>query len=288
MGTHAVLVGAVIRRVLQRFFEVNGPFLAAGLAFYVLLYCLPLLLLFVTMLTFTVLESRRAVEAVQDFVSELVPVSETAILGALSGAVERRELLGLVSLVGLLLFGSFMFGAVRHVLNTVFGVEQRRALFRAWISDFLAMLGAGGLLALALGLGSAIALLFDFATRIPALEPYVSHTWTFFGRLMAVAFTWGLLYLLFRVAPARSLPPRALFVAATVGVGLLELSKWLFSWYVGAARAYAVVYGALAGLVFFMLWAYYASSVFVLAAIVGREVERTLYRESASNQGGSE
>ena len=55
---------------------------------------------------------------------------------------------------------------------------------------------------------------------------------------------------------------------------LLEISKWLFLWFVREAGTYAVLYGALGGLVFFVLWIYYASAVFVLAATFGRVLER--------------
>ena len=54
---------------------------------------------------------------------------------------------------------------------------------------------------------------------------------------------------------------------------LLEISKWLFAWYVRAARDYAVFYGALGGLVFFVLWIYYASMTLVLAATLGAVLE---------------
>lgn len=248
-------------------------FLSAGLSFYVLLYCFPLLLLFVTALGYTLQESDAALRAVQAFLERLFPTSERAIDQALESFVAQRNVLGLVTLGGFFVFGTFLFGAVRHVLNSVFGVEQRRSFLRGFGADIVAMLGTGSLLALTVGIGSALAVAFDIIARIPALEPYLQPGWPFLGRLLSFAFAFTLLFLLFRFAPATSLSMKSLLTASLLGASLFEISKSVFAFYVASARGYTVVYGALGGLVFFILWIYYASSVFVLAATFARVME---------------
>jgi uncharacterized BrkB/YihY/UPF0761 family membrane protein len=47
----------------------------------------------------------------------------------------------------------------------------------------------------------------------------------------------------------------------------------VFTWYVRAAEGYTVFFGAIGGIVFFLLWVYYASLAFVMAASVGRAYE---------------
>jgi membrane protein len=265
----------VLADTLAEFFALDGPFLAAGLAFYILLYCFPLLLLFVTALGFVLEESERAMTAVATVVERLFPASEAAIGSALESFARNRGLLGLVAVVGFLFFGTFLFGAVRQVLNRVFGVEQRRTFLKAFGADVLAMLGTGGILAVAVGLASALALAVEVASRLPALRPLVEPEWPLLGRILTFLFAAALLYFLFRIAPAQSIARRSLLIASLAGAILLELSKWLFAWYVREARDYAVFYGALGGLVFFVLWIYYASMTFVLAATLGRVADRT-------------
>jgi membrane protein len=266
--------GRLLAETLREFFALNGPFLGAGLAFYVLLYCFPLLLLFVTALGFVLEESDRAMNGVENLVSRLFPASEDAVLGALESFAQHRGLLGIVTVIAFLLFGTFLFGAVRHVLNVVFGVEQRRTFLRGFGADVLAMFGTASLLAVAGGFTSALALAIEVASRLSVLRPWLEPGWVVLGHVLTFSFAATLLYLLFRIAPATTLSGPSLLTASLTGAVLFEISKWLFAWYVSHAQGFAAFYGALGGLVFFVVWIYYASGMFVLAATLGRVVER--------------
>jgi uncharacterized BrkB/YihY/UPF0761 family membrane protein len=58
-------------------------------------------------------------------------------------------------------------------------------------------------------------------------------------------------------------------VATLTATFLFQISKWAFGLYLQYARTTTAVYGALSALVFFFLWLYYASTIFVFAAEVG-------------------
>jgi membrane protein len=266
--------GRLFAETVRDFFGLNGTFLSAGLAFYVLLYCFPLLLLLVTALGYVLEESDRAMSGVESLVSRLFPASEDAVLGALESFAAHRGLLGIVTVFAFLLFGTFLFGAVRHVLNVVFEVEQRRTFLRGFGADVVAMLGTGGLLAVAGGITSALALAIEIASRLPVLHGWIEPGWVVLGHVLTFTFAATLLYLLFRIAPAKTLSRPSLVTASITGAVLFEISKWLFAWYVSRAHGFAAFYGALGGLVFFVIWIYYASVVFVLAATLGRVAER--------------
>jgi membrane protein len=259
----------ILGDTLREFTAANGPFLSAGLAFYALLYCFPLLLLFLTALGYLLEGSELAMRATTGFLQTLFPASEESMIDAVESFTGERHLLGLVTFASLLLFGSLLFRAVRHVLNVVFTVEQPRRFWKGLGADVLAMLGTGGLLALAVGLATLIALLIEAASRL-GLGPWLDPGWALLGRALTFLFAAALFFLLFRVGPAKCPGPRSLLAGSIAGAVLLELSKWLFLWFVREAGDYAVLYGALSGLVFFVLWIYYACLVFVLAATFAR------------------
>ena len=73
---------------------------------------------------------------------------------------------------------------------------------------------------------------------------------------------------------AETIGRKALGVSALTGAALFSLSKSAFSWYVTLARANTLIYGALAGLIFFYLWLYYTSLVFIIGAEVGWAFDR--------------
>lgn len=97
----------IVGDTLREFNASNDPFLSAGLAFYALLCCFPLLLLFVTALGYAVERSEVAMEATKSFVQTLFPASEPGVVGALESFSEHRHVLGLVTFAAFLLFGRF-------------------------------------------------------------------------------------------------------------------------------------------------------------------------------------
>jgi membrane protein len=271
--THA---WAVLKKTGQAFYRDNGFFLATGLAFNLLLYFVPLILLMISALGYTVLESERAMVEVQSVVRQFLPHSEQAFADNLAGIISDRGLLGLVGFFFFLIFSSTLFGSVRHVLNVVFKAEQRRGFLHGAGHDFLMMLITALLLVLVIAVASLLALLRAFGTEqlpmiTPALETFVSVV----GQLFAWLFLFGMFYVFYRFAPARGLHRRDLLIASLSATILFELARWAFTWYVAFARDALAVYGALAGLMFFFFWLYYASIIFILGAEIGFARDRS-------------
>lgn len=263
----------IVVEAVRRFFGMNGVFLSAGLAFYTILYCFPLLLIFVATVGYILEGSERTFAAVQSVLGELLPVSDERLGRALAELSDHRGILTLVAALSFLLVGTFLFGAIRHVLNLVFESGKRRSYFKGLTVDMLVMLAVGLLLAAAVIATVILALARDLGSRVPEVAPYVPRGWTLALWLVGNLLSWALLYLLFRLAPARTLSTPALVVASLSGVAFLAISRLVFTWYVRAAEGYAVFFGALGGIVFFVLWIYYGSIAFVLAAAVGRAYE---------------
>lgn len=261
-------------RGIRAFFAANGLFLSAGLSFYVLIYCFPLLLLFTSALGYA-LSSRRAMRAVETLLEQLLPTSRLLTTGSLETLVYQRELLGIVGVVSFLLFGTFLFDAVRYVLNVIFEISRERPIWKAFGADVMVMFAMGALLALTIVVTSVLEVAHDLGTSVEWIAPLVESGWVLIGRAVGFALTGAVLYLLYRVAPAETLSRRALLASAFTGACLFELSKWLFDFYVDYAREFTVFYGALSGLIFFILWIYYAAAVFTLAAALGNAYERS-------------
>lgn len=263
---------AVLWQGIRDFFAVNGLFLSAGLAFYVLVYCFPLLFLFVSAVGYA-LRSDRAMSALERLIGQLMPTSGLVGSTSLDTLVHQREILGLVGVVTFLAFGTFLFDAVRHVLNTVFHVTQERPIWKAFGADFLVMLAMGVLLGLTIVVTSALEIAGEYGAQVRWIGAFFDSGWLLVGRGVGFALAMAMLYLLYRVAPAKTLSSRALMFTAFVGSCLFEVSKILFAWYVSVVGDTAVFYGALSGLIFLVLWIYYASAVFTLAASLGRAYE---------------
>ena len=266
---------AILRGTAQKIVRDNGPFLASGLAFNILLYCFPLTLLLVSALGYVLGESHQTLMQVERALSRLLPRSQRVVVDTLTVVVEHRGLLGGAGFATFVLFGTFLFGSIRHTLNTVFHVVTPRSLVRGIIVDLLVMTCAGALFVLVIGVASLLAIIRGFGEQVPLLEPLVGPGMVLAGHMLGFAFTTMLFYILYRFAPAQRPGGKSLLLGAVSAALLLQVAKWLFAWSVRSAQDQTVWYGAVGGLIFFIFWLYYASLVFILGATIAWSYEQT-------------
>ena len=132
---------------MGKFLSDNGLFLASALAFNLLLYFIPLSLLMISLLGYTVLDSERAMQEVQSALKAFLPQSQQALADNLTAIIVNRGLLGVFGFASFVLFSTFLFGSIRTVLNRIFQVKQERTFFEGLIIDLL-MVGLTALLLL--------------------------------------------------------------------------------------------------------------------------------------------
>lgn len=266
----------ISKDVGRKFFVDSGLFLAAGLAFYLLLYTIPLGLLIISALGYTLVDSDRALAGVQGALQTLLPTSQQMVTETLSLIVAKRGFLGLVGFVALLISSLALFGSIRIVLNTVFEVRRSRRFMMSVGMDFLMMLATVALVMTTIGMTSLLTVIGNFSKGLPFLAPLLSPGWILATRAISFLFTLALFYLLYRFSPAQTIGPQGLALGSLAGAGLLEVSKGLFTWYIGFVQAIAGFYGVVGGMIVFFLWIYYAANVFILGAILGWISERAV------------
>lgn len=263
-------VWRVLKGTSLNFLDDHGFFLAMGLAFNLLLYFLPLTLLMISVLGYTALESERAMDEVQSVVSRFMPRAEQMFADNLQEIISNRELLGLVGFFFYLIFSSTLFSSARHVLNVVFKAPRRRGFLHGVGQDFLMMLITALLSIFLISVASLLALGRTLGTeQLPVMTPVLEAFWSVMAQLLGWLFLFGLFYIFYRFAPAHTLGRSALLIASLSATVLFELARWAFGWYVAYAREAVAVYGALAGLMFFFFWLYYASTIFIIGAELG-------------------
>jgi len=254
---------------LRKFFADDGLFLASALAFNLLLYFIPLSLLMISLLGYTVLDSERAMQEVQSVLKAFLPRSQRALADTLAAVVANRGLLGFFGFASFFIFSTFLFGSVRTVLNRVFQVKQERTLVRGMGVDLLMMGLTALLVLLAVGTTWFLAVVGAFTERYPSWSGLLQPGLAALSKVIGVAVTALLFYVLYRFPPIATMSTRALMIASVTGTALFQLAKWGFAWYVAASQENIDLYGALGGLMFLFAWLYYASVVFIVGAEIG-------------------
>ena len=251
-----------IRGAFSRFFAESGFFLAAGLAFFFLICCIPLTLLGVSSLGF-VLSTERAADEVVGQLARNFPVYRREIAMVLLRIVETRALSGIAGTLVLVFFSTPLFGASRLVMHRMLGVQASGGFLRNFLLDAVLVL----LLTLLLFLASVVTAIFQWFQEYFLEAIGVPWAWLYW---IAVAFSLSLstamFYFGYRYVPRRRPRASAAIMGAILTAMLWEIAKQLFRLYIRRVGVYDQIYGPLGVLIAFVMFVYYTSIVFVFGA----------------------
>jgi membrane protein len=256
----------ILKDAIWKYYQDDGPFMARGLAFGLLIYCIPLGLLAVSALSFTLVSSDRALAWVRNFALALMPQFYDEFIGYLSATINNRGVLGVAGFGALILVSSTTFGSLRIVLNKVFCVRETRGIIHGKAMEIVMMMATSALTLIVIVIVYAITIAQGIiANRLPiSVNPNMVIIGTVGSFLATVALFW----FLYRFSPAQTPGGLALLAGAVTAAVLFEVSKIAFGWYVRSTAGTPAIYGTLSGLVFFFLWMYYACVVFLIGAEV--------------------
>jgi membrane protein len=271
-----------------KLYEDEGLFLARGLAFGLLIYCIPLALLLVSAMSYTVAGSESALLGVRNLAHALAPQFQEDFSNTVADIVQNRGKLGIAGFLTFVFVSSATFGSLRVVLNKVFRAPEPRGIIHGKLMSIVMMLATSTLFFIVIAIVYVLTLIEGFAaslpwlrdarhilqTQFPALSGYLHPAALSLTGMAAFTLTVALFCFLYRFSPAKSPRWGALVVGALVGAGLFEISKAAFAWYIAYARSATMLYGALSGAVFFLFWLFYASVVFVFSAEISWILER--------------
>ena len=258
----------IVTAALRKFYKDDGPFLAGGLAFGLLFYCVPFALLSVSALSYTFVKSDTALAWLRRISLNLIPHSSGVFDAFVTSVIDRRGVLGLFGFIAFLLASSTTFGSVRLVLNRIFGGSETRGLVHGKLMDVLMMIGTSLLFFVIIGIVSVINVAHSILANLP-FENYIDPGIVFLGSSIGFLSTLALFLFLYRFSPSQTLSPPGLMTASITATCLFQISKWAFGLYLRYAQNTTAIYGALSALVFFFLWLYYACTIFVFSAEVG-------------------
>ena len=271
------VVRLVLVRSVTEFFRDRGPDLAGSLTFYAVLSIFPALLVMISLLG-VFGQGARTIDAIMEMVAE---VSPPEILAPIRGPIESlvtTPAAGTALIVGSVVS---LWTASRYVrglgraMNTVFGVEEGRPLWRLWPAGYLltaslVLLAAVGALALVftgpvaqrvgdwIGLGSTALAVWEF-TKWPAA-------------LVAAVLALAILY---RFAP--NVSGRGFHwvsVGAAAALVVIAVATFGFNFFVANFGNFNEVYGSLAGVAVFLLWLWLVNIGVVFGVRLDAEVLR--------------
>ena len=236
---------------------------AAAIAYFALFSLFPITLLTISIATFSLDPAidltliLRRMEFIAPAMGQLLGENIDEIITA------RGPITGLAS-VGLVWAGSSVFYTFTHTLNEIWGVKQRRAVWkRRGLAIVLVLTLVGPTLFMASLAGSMIAHLRDvLPEQVIALGGGISL-------VLAILLDVILFMVLYMVLPHGAASWREILPGA-MGAGFLwELAKKGFLYFVSTYLSVSnLVYGSVTAIITFLAWAYLSSLIFLFGAFL--------------------
>jgi membrane protein len=243
--------------------------LSSGIAFTIILYLIPLLLVAIYLvkvifgigsLTTLIIDTLQAVLPPNEQTTELVKtiVSEAYTI------LDNSSLAGMIGIITLVWLSSTLFSSLRTGLNTVFKIEAKQFFIIYRLRDMLLIV----VLAILILLSSYVFPILSLLTEslMEALPSALSYLLDKLFPLFTLLVSFILFYLLYRFVPTTRTPRQIRVMSTLMCVFMIEIARHVFAYYLSGVTAYGRFYGTYAIMALMALWIYYLTTIILLSA----------------------
>lgn len=210
-------------------------------------------------------------DAALDWVAGYLPVAETVrrdVWASMLDLADVSRSATPISAALFLWFSTRLFGALRHVLDSVFDLREGPGILRGkWIDVQLVV--AATLLLIA-NVGITTAFLAASSRLLSRTDLPVGPSLTGLGYVIAFLVIYLMFFVIYKFVPATRLGWRTAAYAAVIASVGFEAVKYGLSWYLTDVADFSEVFSNLATAILFVVSFYYTAILFVLGAEVGK------------------
>jgi membrane protein len=266
-----------LRRTAREFSTDQCTDLAAALTYYAVLSLFPALVVVVSLLG-VFGQGKRTTDAMLQIVGQLGPASAVDTLRTPIQQLVESPSAGFALIVGVLgavWSASGYVGAFSRAMNRIYEVEEGRPVWKLRpIQLLLTLVG----LTLAAAVAFMLAVSGPIASAIGGaigLGEVAETIWSIARWPVVLIFVTLAVATLYYAAPNVK-QPKFRWISVGAGVAILAwiLASVLFGFYVGNFGSYNKTYGALAGVVVFLLWLWITNLALLFGAELDAELER--------------
>lgn len=208
---------------------------------------------------------------------ELAVRTDNIVIDTIEGVSQVSGALTIVGLVGMAWSASAMFGAIRKSLNIAWDTDVHRPVVQQKLVDLGMVLGLGVLLGLSVAGTAALRTLRVLSDEnLGPLSEGTGFAWSVLPLFLPAIFSFTVFLLIYRYVPNVATSVGDVWPGALLATVLFELLKNGFAFYIANFNNYAGAYGALGGILLFLLWTYLTSNILLIGAELASEYPRVL------------
>lgn len=267
----------VLRKTAREFSSDECTDLAAALTYYAVLSLFPALVVVVSLLG-VFGQGKRTTDAVLEIVGDLGPASAVDTLRAPIQQLVESPSAGfalVIGIAGALWSASGYIGAFGRAMNRIYEIDEGRPVWKLRpIQLALTLVGlvAAAVVAFLLAVSGPIATALGDAI---GLGPAALTTWNIARFPVILIFVTGAVAVLYYAAPNVQQPKfKWISVGAGAAIVLWAIASAGFGFYVSNFGSYNKTYGALAGIIVFLLWLWITNLALLFGAELDAELER--------------
>ncbi len=265
----------VLYRALSDFSEQRGSIYAAAISYYAIFSLVPMLVFVAAVFGFVARGTEVQTRVITAILSQVPPSAgyRDDIQNVVSISAARVGLLTVLGFIGTIWTASNLFTVLRRALNLAFDIPNARPFIAGRLVDMLSILGVGLLVLLSIGATAALGI-------IRAVSSDIFHGWlvnlgwavVFF--LLPFVLSFGVFMIIYRVVPNRQIDRRDRTIGALLAALGFELVKIGFALYVANFSSYQQVYGAIGGIVAFLVFVHLESTIIIVSAEIAGELAK--------------
>jgi len=277
-------LGQTLKRTFTEFKEDALTDRAAALTYYGVLSIFPALIALVSIVGL-VLDPARITKALTDVVSTIGPASAVATfkgpIETLSQSSGTAGIMLVVGVVAALWTASGYVGAFMRAANVIYEVEEGRSIVKLRPLQMLVTLVLVLLLALVLVAVVVTGPLADAVGSAVGLGSAAVTAWDIAKWPVLLAVVVVMIALLYYASPNAKLHGiRSILPGAALAVVVWLIASAGFAFYVANFGSYDKTYGALGGVVIFLVWVWLTNVAILLGAELNAERERSRQLEA--------
>lgn len=258
-----------IERLSQKLSNHNSFLAAAGLAFNIFLYFIPLVLIGIFIAN-KLIEPQVIDSGIETIVIEFLPPTENThiflyeLLNEVSNIQSGSLTSGIIGILSLIWLSSLFVSALRGTLDKVAEIKSERHFLFYKLKDLvLALFFPIIFIAYAIGLMGVTIIISYINSYITVIHDGLISELTI--NLFSVVFTFILFFLIYRYIPSQVIRGKITVIAALIGSVFIAVARYLFAIYLSQFSNYSTFYGAYAALISLAIWVYYLSAIVIIA-----------------------
>lgn len=260
-----------IRDVIKNLYSARASYLAASIAYFMVMSLIPFLLLIISVSGFIAQGTETEFSShIIRLVQSTSPALKDSIQKYIEFATKHKHLLGIVGILVLLWTSKGVVFSLNYGLDRVMMVSTKKPYLRRWLDTVMMLV----IMLLLFSFSMCLMIATSYINVIPIArtitQPLEQIIGGFLPQLVSLVISLIVFYAIYRIIPMERPRPKIALVGALVGAIIWQIINGGFSWYLTKQTIYyQVIYGSIAALIYIILWAYLlALSILIGGAVI--------------------